>query len=69
MMILILLILVVAVAMTAKKKKDAQEAALYWAHVNEFEAQRKEQILAIAIKTEQAKISHPQMNHSFPKAS
>lgn len=50
MMILILLILVVGVLMGVRNQQKAKANATYWARINELEAQRKEQILATAIK-------------------
>lgn len=50
MMILILLILIVGVLMGVRNQQKAKANATYWARINELEAQRKEQILATAIK-------------------
>ncbi|MDT2522588.1 hypothetical protein [Enterococcus raffinosus] len=50
MMILILLILIVGVLTGVRNQQKAKANATYWARINELEAQRKEQILATAIK-------------------
>lgn len=50
MMILILLILIVGVFTGVRNQQKAKANATYWARINELEAQRKEQILATAIK-------------------
>ena len=50
MMILILLILIVGVLTGVRHQQKAKANATYWARINELEAQRKEQILATAIK-------------------
>lgn len=50
MMILILLILIVGVLTGVRNQQKAKANATYWERINELEAQRKEQILATAIK-------------------
>lgn len=50
MMILILLILIVGLLTGVRNQQKAKANATYWARINELEAQRKEQILATAIK-------------------
>ena len=45
MIILILLILIAAGLMAVRKQQKARAKVNYWAHINELEAQRKEQIL------------------------
>lgn len=50
MMILILLILIVGMLTGVRNQQKAKANATYWARINELEAQRKEQILATAIK-------------------
>lgn len=56
MIILILLILIAAGLMAVRKQQKARAKVNYWAHINELEAQRKEQILATAIKCSNKKI-------------
>lgn len=67
MMILILLILMIAMFMSRKQKAQAQ--ARYWERINEFEAQRKEQILATAIKLEQRKTADSSIEKKWQRAS
>lgn len=67
MMILILLILMIAMFMRRKQKAQAQ--ARYWERINEFEAQRKEQILATAIKLERRKTADSSIEKKWQRAS
>lgn len=67
MMILILLILMIAMFMNRKQKAQAQ--ARYWERINEFEAQRKEQILATAIKLERRKTADSSIEKKWQRAS
>jgi len=67
MMILILLILMIAMFMRRKQKDQAQ--ARYWERINDFEAQRKEQILATAIKLERRKTSDSSIERKWQRAS
>ena len=67
MMILILLILMIAIFMSRKQKAQAQ--ARYWERINEFEAQRKEQILATAIKLERRKTADSSIEKKWQRAS
>ncbi len=67
MMILILLILMIAMFMSRKQKAQAQ--ARYWERINEFEAQRKEQILATAIKLERRKTADSSIEKKWQRAS
>ena len=67
MMILILLILMIAMFMSRKQKAQAQ--ARYWKRINEFEAQRKEQILATAIKLERRKTADSSIEKKWQRAS
>ncbi|MDT2662457.1 hypothetical protein P7E02_21420 [Enterococcus hulanensis] len=67
MMILILLILMIAMFMSRKQKVQAQ--ARYWERINEFEAQRKAQILATAIKLERRKTADSSIEKKWQRAS
>ncbi|MBX8938128.1 hypothetical protein [Enterococcus gilvus] len=67
MMILILLILMIAMFISRKQKAQAQ--ARYWQCINEFEAQRKEQILATAIKLERRKTADSSIEKKWQRAS
>lgn len=67
MMILILLILMIAMFMSRKQKARAQ--ARYWERINEFEAQRKEQILATAFKLERRKTADSSIEKKWQRAS
>ncbi|EOH75411.1 MULTISPECIES: hypothetical protein [Enterococcus] len=67
MMILILLILSLVVLMGVRKQRNAQAKLRYWERINALEAQRKQQILAKAIKMQQA--SNSDNNQDLKKAS
>lgn len=71
MMILILLILMIAIFMSVRRKQkaQAQAQARYWERINEFEAQRKEQILAIAIKLKRRKTADSSIEKKWQRAS
>ena len=67
MMILILLILSLVVLMGVRKQRNAQAKLRYLERINALEAQRKQQILATAIKMQQA--SKSDNNQDLKKAS
>lgn len=67
MMILILLILSLVVLMGVRKQRNAQAKLRYWERINALEAQRKQQILATAIKMQQT--SNSDNNQDLKKAS
>ena len=69
MMILILLILIVGVLTGVRNQQKAKANATYWARINELEAQRKEQILATAIKKQQLDNVDAKSDHDLKKAS
>ncbi|MBO0457880.1 hypothetical protein JZO77_14165 [Enterococcus hulanensis] len=69
MMILILLILMIAMFISVRRKQKVQAQARYWERINEFEAQRKEQILATAIKLERRKTADSSIEKKWQWAS
>lgn len=68
MMILILLILIVGLLTGVRNQQKAKANATYWARINELEAQRKEQILATAIKMQLDDID-AKSDHDLKQAS
>lgn len=68
MMILILLILIVGLLTGVRNQQKAKASATYWARINELEAQRKEQILATAIKMQLDDID-AKSDHDLKQAS
>ncbi|GAA2903034.1 hypothetical protein ACWOCJ_10140 [Enterococcus pseudoavium] len=66
-MIFILLILISAMFIGVRRHQKAQ--ARYWERINEFEAQRKRQILATAIKLEQRQTPDSHIEQKWQRAS
>lgn len=69
MIILIPLILIAAGLMAVRKQQKARAKVNYWAHINELEAQRKEQILATAIKMQQQENTDSKADCKWKQAS
>lgn len=69
MIILILLILIAAGLMAVRKQQKAQAKVSYWARINELEAQRKEQILATAIKMQRQENTDSKADCKWKQAS
>lgn len=69
MIILILLILIAAGLMAVRRQQKAQEKVSYWARINELEAQRKEQILATAIKMQRQENTDSKADCKWKQAS
>lgn len=69
MIILILLLLIAAVFMAVRKQQKAQAKVSYWARINELEAQRKEQILATAIKMQRQENTDSKADCKWKQAS
>ncbi|MDT2735529.1 hypothetical protein P7H00_00085 [Enterococcus pseudoavium] len=68
-MIFILLILISAMFIGVIRHQKAQAQARYWERINEFEAQRKRQILATAIKLEQRQTPDSHIEQKWQRAS
>ncbi|MBO0454846.1 MULTISPECIES: hypothetical protein [Enterococcus] len=69
MITLILLILTIIVLFDIRKWQKEQTEKHYWERINEFEAQRKEQILATAIKREQCQSAESSIEKKWQQAS
>lgn len=69
MMILILLIILAAVLMVIRKQQEAKAQAHYWTQLNEFETQRKKQILKTAIKMQQRENCRSKTDNNWKQAS
>lgn len=69
MIILILLILIAAGLTAVRKQQKAQAEVSYWARINELEAQRKEQILATAIKMQRQENTDSKADCKWKQAS
>jgi len=66
-MIILILLIIIAAGLMAVRKQRAK--VNYWAHINELEAQRKEQILATAIKMQQQENTDSKADCKWKQAS